>query len=82
MKKQEWNIAAKVGEDFYKGVRQALTDRDTITMAFLASGLRGLITRDSNEMLRGFCAGMTVGAVCNGVANAATGGLLTEDEEA
>lgn len=82
MKKQEWNIAAKVGEDFYKGVRQALTDRDNITMAFLASGLRGLITRDSNEMLKGFCAGMTVGAVYNGVANAATGGLLTEDEEA
>ena len=82
MKKQEWNIAAKVGEDFYKGVRHALTDRDNITIAFLASGLRGLITRDSNEMLKGFCAGMTFGAVYNGVANAATGGLLTEDEEA
>ena len=82
MKKQEWNIAAKIGEDFYKGARHALTDRDNITMAFLVSGLRGLITRDSNEMLRGFCAGMTAGAVYMGVANAATGGLLTEDEEA
>ena len=82
MKKQEWNIAAEIGKDFYKGVRQALTARDSITIAFLASGLRGLITIDSNEMLKGFCAGMTVGAVYNGVANAATGGLLTEDEEA
>lgn len=81
MKKETKNIAAKFGGDFYTGVRQALTDRDNITMAFLASGLRGIITRDSNEMLKGFCTGMTVGAVYNGVANAALGGLLTEDEE-
>ena len=52
-----------------------------ITTAFLAAGLRGIITRDSNEMVRGFCAGMSVGAVYYGVANVITGGLLTEDEE-
>ena len=80
--KKGLNIAAKVGEDFYKGARQGLTDRDNITIAFLASGLRGLITRDSNEMIKGFGAGMIFGAVYYGVANAATGGLLTEDEEA
>ena len=53
-----------------------------MTIAFLASGLGGLITRDSNEMLKGFCAGMTFGAVYSGVSNAVAGGFFTEDEEA
>lgn len=81
MNKESKNIAIEAGKNFYTGVRQVLTDRDMIATAFVVSGLRGIITRDSNEMLRGFCAGMTVGAVYNGVANVITGGLLTEDEE-
>ena len=81
MNKESKDMAIKAGKDFYTGVRQTLTDRDMLTTAFIVSGLRGIITRDSNEMLKGFCAGMTVGAVYNGVANAITGGLLTDDEE-
>ena len=81
MKKESKDIAIEAGKNFYTGVRDAITDRDMITTAFLAAGLRGIITRDSNEMVRGFCAGMSVGAVYYGVANVITGGLLTEDEE-
>ena len=81
MKKESKNIAIEPGKNFYTGVRDAITDRDMVTTAFLVAGLRGIITRDSNEMVRGFCAGMSVGAVYYGVANVITGGLLTEDEE-
>ena len=81
MKKESKDIAIEAGKNFYTGVRDAITDRDMVTTAFLVAGLRGIITRDSNEMVRGFCAGMSVGAVYYGVANVITGGLLTEDEE-
>lgn len=80
MRQESKNYAIKVGKDFYSGVKQTLTDGDMVTMAFLISGLRGIITRDSNEMLRGFCAGITAGAVCNGVMNLITGGALTDEE--
>ena len=80
MNKESKNIALKAGKDFYAGVRHTLTDRDMITTAFLVAGLRGIITRDSDEMLRGFCAGMTVGSLWNGVLNAIADGALTEDE--
>ena len=74
------NKLVKVGVDFMDGVKAGVTDKDLLAGAVMGSSLRGLITRSSIEAVKGMYISVAVNSILYGVANAVTGGWVTEED--
>ena len=74
------NKLVRVGHNFTEGVKTAVGSRDLIAGAVMGSALRGVITRSSNEAVKGMYISVAVNSIVYGVLNVVTDGLLTEED--